>query len=165
MKKKAQLELLFMIAVLFMIGLVAFVGYRMFTEINTDMQADNTISAEAKAASSSLYSRFPSIFDSGFIFVFVIIWISILVSSYFIDSSPAFFIISLILFAFTIVVALGLNEGYEAILQDSEFSTYNTVFPMTNYIISNLPLVAVIVGFSILIVLYAKARGSGGGYY
>lgn len=156
--KRGQMDVLFIVVILFALALVVFIGNKFLGELNTAIQTDSDSTAEAKAASADITARYPAIFDAGFIMFFVLVWIAILISAWFIDTTPMFFIAALIVLAFTVIVGISLNEAYSELITDSEFNTVNTTFPMIHFILNNLALVTIIVGFSVLVVLFGKAR-------
>jgi hypothetical protein len=156
--KKGQLEVLFLIVIAFAFALTVYIGYKFINDLNTNLQSDGDMTAEAKAASLAVTSRYPSIFDAGVIMFFSLVWIAILVSAWFIDTSPIFFIVSLIVFVFTILVSFALSDVYSEFLLDADFVGFNTAFPMINFILGNLGLFCLVVGFSLMVVLYGKSR-------
>lgn len=160
--KKAQLDVLFIIVIAFAFCLIIALGYKFISDLNSDIQTDPDSNAEARAASLAVTSRYPSIFDAGFIMFFVLVWIAILVSAWFIDTSPIFLAVSIIVFIFTCLVALGLSQGYGEIMTDADLSGFVTAFPMTNFVISNLLTFCIVIGFSVVVVLYGKSRYSNG---
>ena len=160
--KKGQTEVLFLIVIAFAFALTIYIGYKFINELNNEIQADADSTTEAKAASLAVTSRYPTIFDAGFIMFFVFVWIAILVSAWFIDTHPIFFIVSIIVFVFTIIVALALTETYTEFLLDADFVGFNTTFPMINFILNNLALFTLFIGFSVIVVLYGKAKVNNG---
>lgn len=162
--KKAQIEVLFIIVILFCFALVIFIGHKFINELNDAIQNDGDSTAEAKAASQDATARYPSIFDAGFITFFILVWVAILVSAWFIDTNPMFFIASILVFGFTLIVAFGLNEAYTEFITDADFITVSSTFPMINFIIGNLGLITAAIAFSVIIVLYGKSRLSQNAY-
>lgn len=160
MKKRASapLEILFFIVLLFGFGIIAFVSKDVIDGLNTEIQSDTELSASAKNISSSLTTRLPTIMDGGFILIFALLWIALLVSAYLIDVQPIFMVVSIIFFVISIVIGIGINDAYNEIILDSQFSTMPTYYPATNFILSNLVLVVGIVGFSLILVLYGKSQ-------
>ena len=156
--KRGQVEVLFLIVVAFAFALTIFIGYKFINELNTNIQTDGDATAEAKAASLNATSRYPNIFDGGFIMFFILVWIAILVSAWFIDTSPIFFIVSLIVFVFTLIVSFALTDVYTEFLTDADFLGFNTTFPMVNFVLSNLGVFCLVIGFSLIVVLYGKSK-------
>lgn len=152
------LDVVTIIVVIFVFALVAWIGYTFLKDINTDLQADADLSADAKAVSSNITTRFPAIFDAGFMLILFLLWVAILISSYLIDTNPVFFMVSIIVFAIAILVAMAVNSGYSEMLTDSDFSSFSTDFPMSHFILNNIVWVTLIVGLSIGVVLYGKNR-------
>lgn len=160
-KKGLGLEILFIIVIVFAMALVVFMGKSLVDDLNTDIQNDADFSAEAKAVSSDVQSRYPAIMDAAVIFLYIMIWIAILISAYVIDTHPVFFIVSLIVIVITLIVSLSISDGYTDIVADGDFSTMPDTFPMINFLLSNLFALTIVQGFSVIIVLYGKYRQGG----
>jgi len=154
-KANAGADTILFISIIFIMALAAPIGYFAFNEINTELQSDPDATLEAKDTVQTLYSSYPSFMDGTIVFVFVLLWIFVIVASFMIDSHPIFFVISLLLIVFLVYISAELANGYEEIMQDETLGAFN-VFPMTKWIIGHLPIVALIVGASILVVLFGK---------
>lgn len=157
-KGSLPLELILVVVVLFGFGLIAFLAKDIMTDVNTEIQADASISADAKTQSANMTTRIPTIFDAGFILIFILLWIAVLVFGYQIDTYPIYFIVALILLVISIGIALAIESSYTDLLEDDTFSSMPNDFPLTNFILSRLGLVITIMGASLLIVLYGKIR-------
>lgn len=157
---KGQVEVLFLVVIAFAFLLIVAVSYKFLTELNSDIQTNPDSNAEAKAASLDMTTRYPAIFDGGFMMFFIFVWIAILVSAWFLDTSPIFFIVSVVVFVFTVIVSLALSSSYTDIMADADFAGFASAFPMINYFATNLGLFCLAVGFSVIVVLYGKSRAA-----
>ena len=142
---------------LFIMGLLAIVSYNIFTDLNSDIQADADISTDAKAMSSSLHARFPSTMDGAFLFVFILLWILLLVSIWFFDSNPLFAIIVLIVLIILLIAAGMFSNFWEEMATTTDFD-FASSFPSTYFILNNFLLVMSVVSISAFITLYMKSR-------
>ena len=158
-KGSLPLELLLIIVLLFGFALVIFISKNIVTDLNTDIQADPDLSTAVKTNSANMSNRFSSIFDAGFILMFILCWIAVLFFAYNIDTYPAFFIISIVFLVIVLMIANAIQSGYADFLTDSDFTSMATSFPMTNFILSNLTLVIAVMGVSLIMVLYGKHTG------
>lgn len=124
------------------------------TEINN--------SAEARTAlnwSDKIVGRL----DTVFMIFFVGLIMGILISSYFISTNKIFIPIYIILFGFTIIIGVILNNMYEAFKTSSDLITTSVTYPMMNVIISNYVIVLIAVGVLSMILMFGKPSGSPSG--
>lgn len=154
----AIIDTIMVIIVLVVLSVGGLLFYKVFGELNTDLQADADISAQGKAEASSLYSRYPSSLDGLFAFIFVGLWGLVMVASYYIDSRPIFFIFTLILLICVLTAVMFLANFYEDVSTDAEFSSIASSFPITNWVMSHFLTVALTIGASIMLVLFGKSQ-------
>lgn len=157
-KGNVILESWLLILVFVIFGIITVFGYKTFTELNTELQADIDVSPEAKNITSNLHSRFPSVLDGGFVFMLGLMWILVVAASFRIDTHPMFFILSVILLLAMLFVAASLSNAYQELSEDPELQSSFDKFPMMNFIINNLVKVILVMGFSVLIVLFGKRK-------
>lgn len=155
-KGNTTIEVIFFLLVLCVIVLSSFVGNYILGEINTDIQNDDNMINESKTVVSEMNTNYSTIMDNAFILIFVLSWLAILVASYFIDTSPIFFIFGFVLILFVIIVGAIMGNVYADLLTQTEFSGYENLFPKTHFIMNNIVLVLLGVASSVLLLLYAK---------
>ena len=109
-------------------------------------------------------SNFAASFDNGFLIMFIIFWIFIIVSSLFIDSNPIFLIISIFLIIIMLVVIAVLSNAYEQIMINDNIYTFASAFPKMNYIMEHLVMFVAFIALSGLIATYGKNSVGGGGF-
>ena len=102
--------------------------------------------------------RFPILFDNLFVFAFGLFWILVLVASYNIETLPIFFVMSLILLIFVFIFAASMGNMWEEVMEEDEYAEVIVDMPKMDFIMSHLLQVSIMVGFSILFILYAKGR-------
>lgn len=158
-KGNAILDTLMVMVVIFAFSIISMVVFKAFSEINTDIQADDELSNETKEISGTLHDRFPSLFDGLFIFIFVMLWIVVIVASFNIDSHPIFMVVSVILLAIVLLLGAMISNTYDDIVGDDDFSSSTTEFPMSNFVLSHLVQFILGIGTTIIIVLYGKNAG------
>jgi len=154
----AIIDSIFFIVVMVIFGLVVLIGYQLFGDLNTDIQANSDLSNTSKQSSADLYARYPSFFDGLFLFLMILLWGFVLVASFMIDSHPIFFVFAIILLVFVLLIGGSLSNFWDEISGDDGFSTEANSFPITDWILSNIIIVVLIVGFSVIIALYGKSR-------
>ena len=151
---------MFFLVLLFAVGLIFITGHVIQSEINIMVQNDSDLGAPAKAIMEENTNRYPALMDDGFLLLFVLFWIMLLFASWRIDAHPIFFIISLLLMIFVILIGMTLGNSFQDIIADADIQPYADSFPMINFVMSNLGIISVSIVFSIAIVLYGKMRGA-----
>lgn len=147
-----------LIFVLFFLALSSIIVFIVFDDLNTDIQNDDILKEENKEIVGDLHSRFPSTFDNIWVLAFGLLWLFVLVASMFVDAHPVFFIISALLLIFVIFIGAVFSNTYEEFTSDPDVQSFADGFPMTNFIMGELPIVALLVGFSIALVLFGKSQ-------
>ena len=157
-KGNAILDTAMVIVVLVVLGLLSIVTWSVWGDISPDVYDSVNESEEAKEALDVIDTKYPSLLDGIFLFVFMGLWIMTLVASWMIDTHPIFFAVSLILFVIVLVGTVYLGNFYEEIITEDAFNDAYQDFPATHYILTNLLMFGIIIGASIMIVLYGKSR-------
>ena len=80
----------------------------------------------------------------------------LLITSFLIDTHPVFFIVTVVLLLAVFVVSMFIANAYEELTQDADLAAFSVQFPFTNFIMSNLLLIMIVMGLSTGVALYAK---------
>lgn len=139
-------------------GVISFVSIMVSSDVNTEIQADPDLDAEAKAISQQVTDGAPNWLDNGFVLLLVLMWGFLLVSTVFVDSHPAFFAVMVILMLFAFAVIMLLSNVFFDIANDVEFAAVKAELPKIYWINTNLLVVFLVIGGSTLVSLYAKQR-------
>jgi hypothetical protein len=153
--KNIMLEIIVLLIVVIAFTIFSVIMYKPVTEINTAIQEDVNFAEEGKNMTQKFTDNYPSLYDGLIITLFVLFWLAVILSAFYIDSHPAFFVISLILLIFTLLTVTFLGNSMVEILQDEEVGGSN--FPATLWLFNHLLLVSLVVGISVLGVIYAKS--------
>lgn len=157
-KGNLGLDAIFVVVGLFVLGIVMVFMYGLYTEFNDDIQADDDISAEAKATSASIETNYPQVFDQMFALFLVVLWIALIVTTYLIDTNPAFFVIVFIMLVITFIIGMELSNEYEEFTSEDDLSASAANFPMTNWIMGHFLEIVIVMVISGVITLYAKQQ-------
>jgi len=163
-KGDAVIDSITILLVVFAFALITLSVYRGYTEAEPSIRASlnetgvSTVN-QSLASLDVISNNFPSVFDGAILVILIGLWIFALVSAYFIDSHPLFLILSVILLIFVLIASAIITNAGQEILDDSVFSSVTGSFPITTWIISHLLIVILVIGFSIVAVLYGKSRG------
>jgi len=103
----------------------------------------------------SLFGAFDYIIASAFVIYFIIS----IILAYFLPSSPAFFITLFFNAIFALVIVPQISNAYAMIGTNTVLETAFNSFPLTNYVIGTLPLLAFILTLVVAIITYGKNYG------
>lgn len=156
--KRGQLaaELLFLVIFLMAMGLTLILSHKTQTDINTEIQADPTMNAEAKASMQTVTTNYPSTWDNGMVILIVLFWVFLLVSAYYIDTHPVFFIINLVIIIILLSVVIIIANAYTDVTGDADLATYAADFPKLAFLMSHIIILITVMALSTGVVLYAK---------
>jgi hypothetical protein len=152
-------------AILLACGLVlwlsAFMGGQVLEKLKTvPVVANNTQAMQVITSSEGPFTKFDLIFMGFFIGFTLFLWIS----AYFIGGNPVFTWIYIILIALVLLITPALANVWMQWTQNPATISEITVFPLTNTILSSLPLYTFIIEIVGLVILFAKGRGETSGY-
>lgn len=157
-KGNVVIEVIFVLIALLVFVITFMFGKYIFSEVNTDFQADTNLANESKAEMSTMNTRYTSVFDGLFLLALILLWALLLVGAYFLDSNPVLFIIMIIVLIFVFFLGATMGNVYEEVAGDSDLATISTQFPITNGLMSNMVIMVIVMGFSVVIVLFGKSR-------
>lgn len=159
-KGNVFLESIIWVIIISIFAIVSVIGYPILTDLNNDIQSDSTFSTEAKTTSQDFTNNYPDIIDNGFVFLLVLIWIAIIVTSFFLDTHPIFFVISIILLPFVLFVGATMANIYdETILQDTtNFPNAASDFAKIKWVFEHILYILLGVAATTIIALYGKSR-------
>jgi hypothetical protein len=165
MNKKGDIQDLIMIAV-FIVGfaMAGIIAYKFFGDFTEKVADTGTFSDDAMTTMNETQARMPPVFDGGLLVVFVLATLVMLISAWFVDVHPAIFIMAFIIVVAIIIIAGAMSNAYQEFTQQDALLNESAEFPMTNFMINNLPVIILIIGIALTIVLFAKFRFAQGGY-
>src|SRR3990167_258382 len=151
----APADSLFLIVILFVFVIVTLFANTMMSELNTEMQADDVMTVEAKAEMSERSTNMPTTFDYAVAMAFGALWLGAILASLLIDAHPAFLMLSVIVVLLLLFVPPNLANMYETTI--TELGTASS-FPISTFIFQHLMQYYIAVVFTVMLVLYGKSR-------
>jgi len=155
-KKGSLQDVIFVMVVLLFFGMVVLLGYKIMGEVDDKFQAmgDDQVTADAKAASTSLRGQYTGAIDNSFLLLTIGLAMVALVFAALVRVHPIFipfFFIALILVTF-----LGgiFSNIYQEMAGNSELATQADELTITSGILNILPLFVFIVGVLMMVVQY-----------
>ena len=158
--KKGFLDFRSMIIIiaLLLIAIMSVVSFKFFGDINTDMQADNSLSNESKEQAQDLYDRFPATFDGAFALFLGLIWIVTMILGYNSSSHPVLFAFGIIIIVATLFVGAIFSNTYAEFMATDDFTGIEASFPVMHFVMSNLVLIALVMSIGIGIAMYGGMK-------
>lgn len=166
-KKKGSsvIDIIFIMVVVVVLGLAVFFIKLSFDDVSAELVASGDLGTQGTAILQSANNSFAGWSDYGIGFVFFGLIMGIMITSYFVDVHPVFFVLSLILFIFVIFAGVYVSNSFQEVVADADLVTLQQSFPITMFIINNLIMLLIATFVLMSIILYGKNRDSSGGAY
>jgi hypothetical protein len=127
------------------------------TIANTNLIGDGTNNASVVVSNTMGASNnsFQALYWISIFLIFGMI-IAIFIGSFMVTTKPIFFIPFLFLLIIAVIVSVPLSNAYETLRSTAELETTFSSFTGSNWILSNLPMIVVIVGFVGAIIMFVR---------
>ena len=155
-KGNAVLDTFFVLIVMAVLGITIFFGFKILSQVNQNIQADDSFDSYSKNEINTYTNKTQAVFDNIFLTVFALLWMVSLVASFYIESHPIFFAFSIILLLFVFWIIPIIGNSVETVMIDENIASTVALFPKANWILTHMLTVAIAVGSSILLVMFAK---------
>jgi len=155
--KGTVLELVIVFVILGATMMMLLLSLKIYNEGFADKWPTTTVGNTTKAAALASLD----VLNYGMVFLLVGMVISLMLSAFFIQTHPIFFIISLVMLIIVVVVAAPISNAFMNIATSDGLATEATSYDISTQIVGNFPLIAVVAGLLIIIALYAKPGGGG----
>lgn len=161
-KKKGQLEqIAFLLILIFSVVFLLLISKYILVEFNSALEEDGLHTTESRQSLVDMAVAFPT-FDNMILVVIVLLAIGLVVTSFLIPSHPVFMVVNVFGIFFLAFLGMLLSNMYADIIDESvELATVSLTFPKLNFVMNQLPWIAVILVFIVTIVQYGKLRSGG----
>jgi len=154
--KGTVLELVIVFVILGVVFFSLLIGLKIYNQLTeSNVWADNAAGQAAKSGAAGAIGAI----DSGMVFLLAGLLISLIASAFFIQTHPIFFLVSLILLIFVVMVSGPLTNAFMEVSQADNFKEEVGSLSISAHIIDYIPYIAVIGGFLVMLALYAKPGG------
>ena len=144
------------VCVIFAIGGVF--ANMIFDDLNSGIQSDDEMGTVAKETTGNLYSKFPTLIDNLFLFLFSMFVVFVMVSVFMVDTHPIFFIIAIILLISVFIAAIFIGNAYNELASDPEVAPYANAMPYMSFVMRHIVEMIIAVGFITSILLFVKMK-------
>ncbi len=160
MKKKGSLlDLPYVLVILVVIGLVIMFSYFILKEFR-DNTSDQLTSPHAQLALNEGLNTL-KLFDFFFIMILVGATIGVVIGAFYINSHPAFFWIAVLVLVICGLLGAILSNVFDEVTSDDKLGNTTEEFKIIPYVEGKLPSYVIIIGFLLLVILYAKSGDLG----
>jgi hypothetical protein len=162
-KKGSIIDIAFvLVAILGLAILLVIAGY-IYPRITGQIKATEGIGNDSSAVAALNYTEsLTTRYDSLFLMIFIGLSISVLITSFLIDSSPIFIPIYIIALGLLIIFAVVVENVYDKFLTDATLGATALSHPITLYILTHLVMVTIGLGVLSMILIFGKSSISGG---
>jgi len=146
------------LVIIVVFAIVSIFGFKMMSEFNDAWQSDPDMTEISKTVTQDFTTNYPILYDNAFILLVFMLWIGLMVMSFFIDSHPIFFVLTLLLLIFVFAAAAVMSNYFLDLAETGDMAGTMDSFPKMNWVMSNLLIVIIVIGISTSIALYSKTR-------
>lgn len=168
MNKKGSVRDVILIGVLvFAVAIGLFVINFMMGQTVSKITTNPSINSSAASLSAfqSITTKITPKFDYLVFAFFIGLVLALVITGYFIGGNPIFMFIYFIGIVLAVVLSAVLSNVWEQVISSPTFGTTISSFPITNHLMSYLPIYMAVVGFIGIVVMFAKPQGeSMGGF-
>jgi len=150
-----------LVVIIFAVILISLFFSKFFLLLITEMKSMEQFqnNTNAQASFTAVEQKTIPFLDYLIFFSFISIVIGLILSSIYIDTHPAFFVVFIIIFIFVIVLAGIFANVIDTIGNDSVMVSTYSQYRFTPLLVNHFPLMVFVVGLIVAIVLYGKSRG------
>lgn len=161
-KKASIQDVIYIMIALIVVSVGFLIGYKIYHEINSNLQANDIISGNAKAstASNSIENLYPGVIDNSFMLLVVGLCIAAIALAMMVRIHPIFFVFFLIIFFIIIFLAGVFSNIYQGISDTPEFSELSGNLVYISHIMQFLPFIVGVMGFTLSFVMYKTWQNS-----
>jgi len=164
MGKKGFFDLIYIIIILFILGVTILLAKLIVVKFNETAQpAINASSVRAAKIMVDIENKTVPQFDKIFFGAMIGAQLGVLLLSYKLRMSPAFYFLGLLFIMITVLIAAVFSNVFEEIRTTAELNTVSSSgLPITIYIWEKMPLLIGAFGIVVLVVTYAMGRSEYG---
>ena len=160
------------IIIVFISGVFIYLGGRVTTQVHEKMDGmmfgDKNATIVVDETLGAVNQSYQALYWISILLIVGMI-ISIFIGSYLVTTKPVFFVPYIFILIIAVIVAVGLSNAYETVIQDPTLASTFAGFVGANFILSKLPIWIAIIGGIGGIIMFARMGSREadvyGGYY
>lgn len=127
------------------------------TQLNTSFSTSG-LPTESTTQFSGFTTKFNGLADGSIVLWLIILWIGTILTSFFLDSYPVFFVVFTVLSVLSFFILAPIANVAVLFLEDSTFASVLAQLPLTSFILNHLLIFNAIFIITTGVVLYAKFK-------
>lgn len=153
-RKGSVMDILFLMIGLLVLGMVMLISYKIYDELNTNIQASDVIGAEGKAVSADLDRIYSGTMDNAVLMAVVLTTISIFAFAALVRVHPIFLGVYILALIFLVFLCGVFSNIYQEMAAHPELTAIADNLVFTSHILNYLPLIVGVIGSILAIVMY-----------
>lgn len=162
-RKGSVSDMIFLGVFIFSFALIGVLGYVIWGNFNDKIQPNDSVSDSAKEFSQSYNTDLLHTLDNMALIAFIGASLGLVISAFMLGSHPGFFIVAIIVLAVGVLLAAQLSNVYEEFSAQENISDYADDFTILPFLFDNYPKILLVLGFLLMIAVYAKTQSVGEG--
>lgn len=153
----AARDLMFIAVLIFGFGIAFFAAHYALNE-SLDAMIENPVINQTNESVTALQDAkdLTARFDYILFALFIGLVLALIITGWFIGGQPIFMFIYFIVVVIATILSAVLSNVWDTVVSTVSFASDISAFPITNHLISNLPIYIAIVGFIGIVVMFAK---------
>ena len=151
-------DTLTLIVFFFIIAVTILAVYLIVGNVKTSFDNTSGISTTTKTIMTDYKNNYVGLWDGIFGFLLVMLSLAAVASAFFIDTHPVLLPFVVIVLAIYVFISAAVANAYYAVEASGSFISVAEEFTIMHFVMSHLAYYAAIIGISIMIALFAKAR-------
>lgn len=161
-KKASIQDILWVGITLLIFSVMILIGFKISSEINTQVQASDIFEEKGKTAMSTITNMYPGVIDNSFLFLTVVLSIGALVLASLVRIHPIFIALFIIVLGFIVFLSGIFSNIYQEIANNPEMLVLAQQLTFTHQIMTLLPIIVGVFGTLLSIIMYKSWETSGG---
>lgn len=157
-KKGNILDIPVMIVMLAVLAICVLIGFKILLAFNEEVQSNDMFSAEAKAQASYGTGWYDDFLNNSFFFVYIGLTLASVISAYFVDVNPVFFVIFMILMVLFVFTSAIISDVVIGIYGTPEFATISANFGTIQNFFAYLPVYVTISSALIIVSMVIRPK-------
>jgi hypothetical protein len=160
MNKKGSFgDILYLGVFLFILAIVIGIGWVIYSRFNAEWQTHSELGAESLEIMQNAKDRYVATYDNLFLVILVGMYLGALLLAWNIDTSPVFFLLSLVMMGVIVIVTAVLGNSWYTYSTNAALSSYIDDFTIIPFVMTHLVEMFVVMGFGLAAVMYSRTQG------
>ena len=157
--KKASLQdIIFLVIITMVFSILIVIMFKFLSGVNDQIQVTDEIPAAGKAGVTTIKETYRNTMDYLFFFIWLSAFLGAVITAWFIDTHPVFFILSIIALVVIFIALIPIINVNESILSSAELVVFTAEFPIILFFATHFFKIMIIQSFIVFMSLFAKSK-------